>query len=85
MTQESANDAGTMMDAEVIGTDPQRVLNSTQARYDPSKLLGAPSEKVNLTEGLLAVTVATKNWYYDQMASVLPYPSRMGWICRMFS
>jgi hypothetical protein len=59
--------AVTMMDAEVIGTDPQRVLNSTQARYDPSKLLGAPSEKVNLTEGLLAVTVATKNWYYDQM------------------
>lgn len=57
--------AVTMMDADKIGTDPQRVLNSSQAQYDPSKLLGVPSEKVSLTEGLRTVTENTKNWYYD--------------------
>jgi len=57
--------AVTMMDADTIGTDPQRVLNSSQAQYDPSKLLGVPSEKVSLTEGLRTVTENTKNWYYD--------------------
>lgn len=60
--------AVTMMDADRIGTDPQRVLNSSQAQYDPSKLLGVPSEKVSLTEGLRTVTENTKNWYYDTMA-----------------
>ncbi|MFZ9856429.1 MAG: di-heme-cytochrome C peroxidase, partial [Limisphaerales bacterium] len=57
--------AVTIVDAQVIGTDPQRVLNSSQAQYDPSKLFGVPSEKLNLGEGLFAVTEGTKEWFYD--------------------
>jgi hypothetical protein len=57
--------AVTIVDAKVIGTDPQRVLNSSEAQYDPSKLFGVPSEKVNLGEGLFAVTEGTKEWFYD--------------------
>lgn len=59
--------AVTTVDSKVIGTDPQRVINSTTARYNPSKLLGFQSPNIDLAEGLFAVTEGGKNWFYDLM------------------
>lgn len=59
--------AVTIMDTQLIGTDPQRALNSSQVRFDPSKLLGAPSKPVTLSEGLYMATQNTKDWFYNSM------------------
>ena len=59
--------AVTIMDASEIGTDPQRVINSTTARYNPSKLLGFQSPDIDLAQGLFTVTEGAKNYFYDQM------------------
>jgi hypothetical protein len=55
------------MPADEIGTDPQRVINTTTAKFDPSKLFGFNSPDIDLAQGLFSATDGAKNWAYDKM------------------
>ena len=50
-----------------INTDPLRTQNASEARFDPSKLLGVPnSPRIDLSTGLDLVTEGAKQYFYRQ-------------------